>query len=99
MSADTTTLRTGLDQLVTLVGEVDDASAGSPTPCRDWTVDNLVDHVVEGTRNFARGVRGEDVDWSAATPHVEGDRAAAMRAAADDLLAAWDSAEESSEGP
>ncbi len=99
MSADTTTLGTGLDQLVTLVGQVDDASAGAPTPCRDWTVDDLVDHVVEGTRNFARGVRGEDVDWSAATPHVEGDRAAAMRAAADDLLAAWAAADESSEGP
>ena len=99
MSADTTTLRTGLDQLVDLVGTVDDSAVDRPTPCTDWTVGELVDHVVEGTRNFARGVRGEEVDWSADTPHVDGDRGAAMRAAADDLLAAWAGSAASDDAP
>ena len=89
MAADTSTLSTALDQVVALVAGVDDDTAGRPTPCEDWTVSDLVDHVTNGTRNFAAGVRGEDVDWSAPAPHVDGDRAAALRAASDDLLAAW----------
>ena len=39
--------------------------------------------------NFARLVRGEQVDWSAATPHVGQERAEAFRASADQLLDAW----------
>ncbi|QIM21532.1 maleylpyruvate isomerase family mycothiol-dependent enzyme [Phycicoccus sp. HDW14] len=99
MAADTGTLETALDQLVDLVDEVDDDTAGRPTPCRDWTVDDLVDHVVNGVQNFARGVRGEEVDWSTPTPHVEGDRATALRAAGDDLLAAWADAPADADGP
>jgi hypothetical protein len=34
-------------------------------------------------------MRGEEVDWSAPTPHVGGDRASVFRTHADDLLAAW----------
>ncbi|MBM6401062.1 TIGR03086 family metal-binding protein [Phycicoccus sonneratiae] len=97
--ADTGTLSTALDQLVDLVGEVDDDTAARPTPCADWTVSELVDHVVGGVGNFARGVRGEEVDWSAARAPVEGDRAAALRSAADDLLAAWAEAPEDAEAP
>ncbi|MBD3783116.1 MAG: maleylpyruvate isomerase family mycothiol-dependent enzyme [Micrococcales bacterium] len=97
--ADTTTLSTALDQLVDLLGDVDDDTAARTTPCSDWTVAELADHVVHGTHNFARGVRGEDVDWAAAAPSVSGDRAAAMRAAADDLLAAWADAPEDADGP
>jgi uncharacterized protein (TIGR03083 family) len=97
--ADTRTLETALDQLVDLAGGVDDDTADRPTPCAEWTVSDLVDHVVTGVANFAKGVRGEEVDWSAGTPHVEGDRAAALRAAADDLLAAWADAPDDADGP
>ncbi|MGG5259831.1 maleylpyruvate isomerase family mycothiol-dependent enzyme [Phycicoccus avicenniae] len=99
MAADTSTLATALDQLVDLMGGVDDENAVRPTPCAGWTVGDLVDHVVAGVGNFARGVRGQEVDWSAPTPRVEGDRAQAMRAASDDLLAAWADAPEDSDAP
>ena len=89
MAADTTTLSTALDQLVDLVATVDDDVAARPTPCDDWTVSDLVDHVTKVTGNFAAGVRGEDVDWSAPAPRVEGDRAGALRAASAKVLAAW----------
>ncbi len=96
---DTTTLRTALDQLVELVSHVDDDTASRPTPCEDWTVDDLVDHIVAGVHNFARGVRGDEVDWKAPTPHVEGDRASALRTASDELLTAWAGAGDSGGPP
>jgi len=82
-------LARGLEQTALLVGEVPDDRLADPTPCEEWTVSDLVDHVVLGTANFARTVRGEDVDWSAPTPHVGAERVDAFRAAAADLLTAW----------
>ncbi len=99
MAADTSTLSTALDQVVDLAARVDDDTAGRPTPCADWTLADLVDHVTQGTRNFAAGVRGEDVDWAAPAPRVEGDRAHALRAASDDLLNAWAQAPDSAGPP
>jgi len=89
MSDDLDALGRGLDQTEVLVGEVSDGQLGRPTPCPDWTVSDLVDHLVMGTENFARTVRGDQVDWSAAMPHVGPDRAAVFRTAAGSLLAAW----------
>jgi uncharacterized protein (TIGR03086 family) len=82
-------LARGLEQTARLLGEVPEDRLAAPTPCDDWALSDLVDHVVLGTANFARTVRGENVDWSAATPHVGSERADAYRAAAADLLAAW----------
>ncbi|HEV8057257.1 MAG TPA: maleylpyruvate isomerase N-terminal domain-containing protein, partial [Actinomycetota bacterium] len=65
-------------------GQLDDG-----TPCADWSVGALVDHLVAAPANFAHMIRGEEVDWSAPTPHVGGERADAFRANADDLMAAW----------
>jgi uncharacterized protein (TIGR03086 family) len=89
MSDDLDVLSRGLDQTAGLVGEVSDEQLGRPTPCPDWTVSDLVDHLVRGTENFARTVRGDEVDWSAPTPHAGPDRVGAFRAAADALLEAW----------
>ncbi len=89
MPTDTTVLATALRQVADLLEQVHDAEAGRPTPCEGWTVGDLADHVVLGIGRFAAGVRGEEVDWSAPTPHVDGDRAAAARAAGQDLLDAW----------
>jgi uncharacterized protein (TIGR03086 family) len=82
-------LARGLEQTAGLLGEVPEDRLTDPTPCDEWTVADLVDHVVLGTRNFTLTVRGEEVDWSAPTPHVGSDRADAFRAAAADLLGAW----------
>jgi uncharacterized protein (TIGR03086 family) len=82
-------LSRGLDQAAGMLADVPEERLGEPTPCPDWTVADLVDHLVLGPAKFAQSVRGEQVDWSAPTPHVGADRADLFRAAADELLAAW----------
>jgi uncharacterized protein (TIGR03086 family) len=82
-------LSRGLDQTAALLDEVREADLPTPTPCEDWTVSDLVDHLVRGAGGFARVVRGEDVDWTAPTPHVESGWAEEFRAGANDLRAAW----------
>jgi uncharacterized protein (TIGR03086 family) len=89
MSDDLDVLGRGLDQTAGLVGEVSDDQLDRPTPCPDWTVADLVAHLVLGTENFARTVRGDQVDWSAPMPPVGPDRVGAFREAADALLGAW----------
>lgn len=97
MSApDTNRLNIGLDQFAALAARVTDENAG--TPCTEWTVGALVDHVTASTANFAAGVRGQEVDWAAA-PVRSDDRAAAFRNRADELLAAWQAAGETGGGP
>jgi uncharacterized protein (TIGR03086 family) len=83
-------LARGLDQATGLLGDVPEERLDASTPCPDWTVADLVDHLVLGPANFAASVRGEEVDWSAPTPHVGAERADAFRAAADELIAAWE---------
>ena len=90
MSHDTAdpVLARGLDQLESLVRSVGHDDQGRPTPCSDWTVSDLVDHVVQTPWKFATMVRGEQVDWAAPTPHVD-DPVATYRENAQALRAAW----------
>ena len=73
MSPDNATqvLARGLDQLETLLRSVREDDHGHPTPCSDWTVADLVDHVVQSPTRLAAMVRGEQVDWAAPTPHAD----------------------------
>lgn len=82
-----------LTQLTDLAGRVAPADLDRPTPCRDWTVADLLDHLLVSTDNFARQARGGEADWSAAAPQVE-DRVAELRARAEDLHSAWHESEE-----
>jgi uncharacterized protein (TIGR03086 family) len=90
MSHDTVdpNLARGLDQLETLLRSVGQDDHGRATPCSDWTVSDLVDHVVQTPWKFATMVRGEQVDWAAPTPHVD-DPVATYRENAQALRAAW----------
>jgi uncharacterized protein (TIGR03086 family) len=77
-----------LDQAGVVVAKVRPEQAGLPTPCAEWDVYTLVNHVVDEVLRFAestatgrRGVSDGDVlgdDW-----------AGAFQRAADALLAAW----------
>jgi uncharacterized protein (TIGR03083 family) len=89
MPADTTAqvLGRGLDQLETMLRAVRPEDLGRSTPCSDWTVSDLVDHVVMTPGKFAAMIRGDDVDWTAPTPHVD-DPVAAYRENAQALRAA-----------
>jgi uncharacterized protein (TIGR03086 family) len=86
---DAGVLRRGLDQLAVLLTELRPELADRETPCSGWMVHDLVDHVVLAPERFARMVRGESIDWSAATPSAGTDPAGAFRSRADDLLRAW----------
>ena len=82
-------LSRGLDQAAELLGSVEDDDLTAPTPCQDWSTADLVDHLTATPATFARMLRGEEVDWSAPTPHVGSERAEVFRAGADALLGAW----------
>ncbi len=84
---DVAVLRRGLDQLAGLLGDLPDARPSVPTPCEDWDLQQLVDHVVVAPARFAGMARGEEVDWSA-TPPSGDEPAARFRSNADDLLVA-----------
>ena len=72
-----------LDQLAALLASVGPDDADRPTPCEDWTVADLSDHVVNSTAGMATMARGGEPDW-ASSPHHD-DPAAAFGAEADAL--------------
>lgn len=77
-----------VDQLEVLLSDIPRERLGDPTPCELWTVQQLVDHIVAAPARFAQMVRGESIDWSAATPASGDDPARAFRSHAEDLLRA-----------
>jgi uncharacterized protein (TIGR03086 family) len=81
-------LARGLDQATELLGSVGDDLA-APSPCRDWSVAEVVEHLVAAPAKFAQMVRGDEVDWSAPTARVGADRADVFRSGADELMSAW----------
>ena len=86
---DLAVLRRALDQLAALLADVRSDRSGDPTPCSEWTVQDLVDHVVSAPTRFARMLRDQPIDWAAPSPPAGDDPADAFRAHADNLLDAW----------
>jgi uncharacterized protein (TIGR03086 family) len=82
---DAAVLRRGLDQLAGLLDDAPLGARGDPTPCPQWSVQDLVDHIVAAPSRFARMARGEEVDWSA-TPSAGREPAVQFRSHAEDLL-------------
>jgi uncharacterized protein (TIGR03086 family) len=82
-----------LDQLTEIADKVRDDDLDKQTACTDWTVADLLDHLLVSTDNFKRQAEGGEADWTASAPDVE-DRAAELRSRADALHSAWESSEE-----
>jgi uncharacterized protein (TIGR03086 family) len=81
-------LQRALDQTGALIARVRPEQASAPTPCTDWNLRQLVNHVVVDVQQFTRMAQGER--YQAHTADVIGaDWLAAYRAAAEGLLAAW----------
>ena len=82
-------LSRALDQTGGLLDRVGADVLGRPTPCPEWDVSALADHVINDPRQFVLMMRGEQPDWSAPTPHVAQGWGSTFRVAAEDLVRAW----------
>lgn len=89
-------LQRALDAAGQLVAGVRSDQWSNPTPCPEWTVRALVDHLVTGNRRFAAIVSGEEPPPRETLGQAQGidqlgdDPAGAYRDAAAALLAAFD---------
>jgi uncharacterized protein (TIGR03086 family) len=52
-------LRRALDATAAVIGAIRDDQWAAPTPCRDWRVRDVVNHLVGGHRGFAAVLSGE----------------------------------------
>lgn len=79
----------GLDQLGVLLAAVTPEDLHRSTPCSEWTVADLSDHVVNSTAGMATMARGGQPDWGASTHHD--DPASALQEQARALVGALES--------
>jgi uncharacterized protein (TIGR03086 family) len=86
-SAPINDLRQLLDVVQTAVAAVREDQWTAPTPCSEWNVRDLVNHIVRGNRLFALAVRGEPPPEPGDA--LGADPMAAYRAAASELLEAF----------
>jgi uncharacterized protein (TIGR03086 family) len=88
-------LAQALDVAGDLVAAVRDEQWGDPTPCADWTVRDLVNHLVGGHQLFTAILHGDPIPPLTELHRRHGDDllgddpAAAFRASADALVAAF----------
>jgi uncharacterized protein (TIGR03086 family) len=68
----------GLDQLGVVLAAVTPADVGRTTPCSEWTVADLSDHIVNSVAGMATMARGGEPDWAAST-HYDDPAAALLR--------------------
>jgi uncharacterized protein (TIGR03086 family) len=84
----TSIVNRGLDQLGDLLDEVTPDDLGRATPCSEWTVADLSDHLVNSVAGMATMARGGQPDWAASTHHD--DPATALRQEGHGLVEALD---------
>ena len=83
-------LQRGLGQASATIALVQPDDLDKPTPCTEWTVADLVDHLAAAPVQFAQMLRGEQPDFSAPTPHLGEDRTAVFDAHVRELTSAWE---------
>jgi uncharacterized protein (TIGR03086 family) len=84
-----TVLSRALDQTGDVLAGIHREQLSDPTPCADWTVAQLIGHVVSAPRRFLEMAKGGEPDWSSGPePATEG-WTAEFQVAADDLIHAW----------
>jgi uncharacterized protein (TIGR03086 family) len=82
-------------QLDRVVSAARPEDAGLPTPCRSWTLQQVIDHVVLDLGQFTVAATGGTMDYSAeASTVAPADWADRVHADAETLLAAWRDADD-----
>ena len=82
-------LSRAVDQAGDVLDHVHHDYLRAATPCADWDLGDLVDHLVASPRQLLALLRGEPVDWAAAPPHLTEEWGPTFRVAGDDLVHAW----------
>lgn len=82
-----------LGQAAEVLDSVRSEDLDKPTPCEDWNVSELLDHLIATPGQFLASLRGEKVDWAAPLPHIEDSWGAVFRRDADALARAWNELE------
>lgn len=72
-----------------VVHALPDDSLGAPTPCRDYTVADLTNHLFQVVVNFQALAAKEAVTWPEAPDFLHGDWRAGLAAETDRLTKAW----------
>ncbi|HEY0805355.1 MAG TPA: TIGR03086 family metal-binding protein [Pseudonocardiaceae bacterium] len=85
MTASVDQLALVLDENDRLVAAVRSDQWDAPTPCTDWTVRDLLNHVAGGNRMFAAALRGEPRP----APQPADDLVTAVRDSTKDVVAAF----------
>ncbi len=88
-SDDVRVLSRALDQAGDVLDRIHPDHLALGTPCGDWDVAALADHLVEAPTKFLMMMRGEQPDWSAPPPHVSEVWGPTFRVAGDNLIHAW----------
>ena len=83
-------LSRALDQTGDLLDRVHAESVSRPTPCAQWDVGALADHVIADGANFVTMLHGGEPNWGAPPAHVSESWGPRFRVGADDVLHAWD---------
>ncbi|HKD99326.1 MAG TPA: TIGR03086 family metal-binding protein [Micromonosporaceae bacterium] len=82
-------LRRAVDQMSSVIGAAGQDNADRPTPCANWDVRTLAEHVIMDVEQFTVAAAGERPDWSRPRPSVDGDWRQAFDAKAPGLLGQW----------
>ena len=88
-AASLRTLSHALDQAGDVLDHVHADVLSRPTPCQEWDVGALADHLVNDLQQFLVLMQGGQPDWAAPAPHVAEGWGPAFRVAADDLIHLW----------
>lgn len=81
-------LERAISQAEQVMAQVSTDQLPAATPCDDWTVSDLIAHLVADPANFIAMAQGDQPDWSA-SPSLPDDWTAEFRAGGDRLLQSW----------
>ncbi len=82
-------LSRAIDQAVDVLAAIRADQLSLPTPCAEWDVKRLIEHLVATPGMAIVMARGNTPDWSAEPAPLGSDWAATFRSAADDLMGVW----------